>query len=194
MLDKSKKEVTILTRITNHESRITNHGLTLIELMISIVMFIILSVSAAYIFRAVLLNWSSQETRTGIDINLDSGIENMVRDLREAKEVQSTASYDEIRFTPDFSSYYIYYLYNSGDSYVPPPAFDQTTYELRKATLTGGISGTFTYGDGQIMLTDVLPPTTSDLSLDGNMLTIDISITRGDETIRSRTEVKPRNL
>ena len=162
--------------------------------MISIVLFIILSVTAVYIFRAILLSWSSQETRTGVNITLDSGIEKMVRDLREAKQVQATAGYDEIRFTPDFSNYYIYYLYNAGDSYVPPPAFDQTTYELRSAALTGGISGTFTYGDGQVMLTDVLPPTTSDLSLSGNILTIDISITRGDETIRSRTEVRPRNI
>jgi len=169
-------------------------GLTLIELMISIVLFIILSVTAVYIFRAILLSWSSQETRTGVNITLDSGIEKMVRDLREAKQVQSTASYDEIRFTPDNSNYYIYYLYNAGDSYLPPPAFDQTTYELRKAALTGGISGTFTYGNGQVMLTDVLPPTTSDLSLSANMLTIDISITRGDETIRSRTDVRPRNI
>jgi len=183
-----------MVRYKRHNIQNAKRALTLIELMISVVMFIILSVSAAYIFRAILLNWSSQETRTGIDIDLDSGIENMVRDLREAKSVQSTASYDEIRFTPDSSNYYIYYLYNAEDSYVPPPAFDQTSYELRKATLTGGISGTFTYGGGQIMLTDVLPPTTSDLSLDGNMLTIDISITRGDETIRSRTEVRPRNL
>jgi len=168
--------------------------MTLIELMISVAMFAILSITAVYMFRAILLSWSSQETRTGVNITLDSGIENMVRELREAKNVQSTASYDEIRFTPDNSNYYIYYLYNTSDSYVPPPAFDQTTYELRKATLTGGISGTFTYGNGQVMLTDVLPPTTSDLSLSGNILTIDISITRGDETIRSRTDVRPRNL
>ena len=162
--------------------------------MISVAMFAILAVVTAYVFRAVLLSWSSQETRAGIDIVLDRGIEEMVRDLREAKEIQSTAGYDEIRFSQDQSTYYIYYLYNSSDSYAPPPAFDQTVYELKKAVLTGDINGTFTYGSGQIIITDVLPPATSDLSLSGNIVTIDLSVTRGDEAIRSRTEVMPRNI
>ena len=162
--------------------------------MITIVMSVILTAVAFLVFRAVLLNWSSSEERAGIDTTLDKGIEDMVRDLREVELIQSTAAYDEIRFTPDYTNYYIYYLYNEDDSYVPPPAFDQSSYELRRATLTGGINGTFTYGDGQLIMTDVLPPATSDLSLSGNIITIDLSITRGDETIRSRTEVMPRNL
>jgi len=171
-----------------------NKGLTLIELMISIVMFSILAVTSVYILRAVLLSWSSAEERSGIDIGLDRGVEEMVRDLREAREIQSTAGYDEIRFSQDQSTYYIYYLYNSSDSYVPPPAFSESSYELRKAALTGDIDGTFTYGSGQLILTDVLAPTTSDLSLSGNLLTIDLSVARNDETIRSRTEVRPRNI
>jgi len=43
-------------------------GLTLMELMIVILMFLILTGVIVYILRAVLLSWSSQETRTGIDI------------------------------------------------------------------------------------------------------------------------------
>ena len=166
--------------------------------MISVALFAVLAVSAVYVFRAVLLSWSSAEERSGIDIALDRAIEEMVRDLREAKEIQSTAGRDEIRFSHDQVTYYIYYLYNASDSYVPPPAFDQTTYELRKATLReGDIDGTFTYGDGQLIMTDILLPTTSDLSEDpdnSNVFIIDLSITRGDEIIRSRTKVKPRNL
>jgi len=181
-------------RNTEYGIRNTKYGLTLIELMISVVMFAVLVAVTAYVFRAVLLTWSSQERRAGIDIVLDRGIEEMVRDLREAKEIQSTAGYDEIRFSQDQSSYYIYYLYNASDSYAPPPAFNQAAYELRKALLTGDINGTFTYGSGQIIITDVLPPLTSDLCLSGNIVTIDLSIIRGDESIRSRTEVVPRNI
>ena len=166
-------------------------GLTLLELMMTIVMFVILTAVVAYILRAVLLSWSSQETRTGVDIILDVGIEEMTRDLREAKQISSVNN-NEIRFTRDQTNFYIYYLYNQNDSY--PPAFNQTSYQLRKATLTGGINGTFTYGLGDIKAIDVLPPPTSALSLSGNLITIDLSIIRKNETIRSRTEVRPRNL
>lgn len=166
-------------------------GLTLMELMIVIPMFVILVAVTAYILRAVLLSWSSQETRAGVDISLDRGIEEVVRDLREARQVSSVNN-DEIRFTQDLTNYYIYYLYNSSDSY--PPSFNQSSYQLRKATLSGGINGTFTYGSGDIKIIDVLPPPTSDLSLSSNITTIDLSMKRGNETIRSRTQVRPRNL
>ena len=124
-----------------------------------------------------------------------------MRDLRKAKAIQS--SNDEIRFTikdafdpddPDSNdddNNYIFYLYNASDSY--PPIFNQSSYQLKKAELSGGIGGTFTYGSGRIILTEVLPPPTSDLSLSGNIATIDLSITRRDETIRLRSQVKPRN-
>ncbi|MFA4889689.1 MAG: hypothetical protein WC628_08990 [Candidatus Omnitrophota bacterium] len=159
--------------------------------MITIVMFVILTGVIVYILRVVLLSWSSQETRAGIDISLDRGIEEMVRDLREARQV-STVNNDEIRFTQDLTAYYIYYLYNASDSY--PSSFNQGAYQLRKAALSGGISGTFTYGSGDIKIIDVLPPPTSDLSFNSNLITLDLSIKRGDETIRSRTQVRPRNL
>ncbi|MDD5449471.1 MAG: hypothetical protein PHO42_02610 [Candidatus Omnitrophica bacterium] len=166
-------------------------GLTLAELIITILMFVILTGVIVYILRAVLLSWSIQETRSGIDISLDRGIEEVVRDLREARQV-SAVNNDETRFTHDLTNYYIYYLYNAGDSY--PPGFNQSSYQLKKATLTGGLSGTFTYGSGDIKIIDVLPPPTSDLSLSSNLVTLDLSITRKGETIRSKTKVRPRNL
>lgn len=169
-------------------------GFTLIELMISIAMFAVLAITTTYLFRAVLLLWSSQEARGGININLDRGIEEIVRDLREATQIQSTAGFDEIRFKQGTASYYIFYLYNANDTYAPPPAFNQTSYQLKKASLTGGINGTFTYGSGEPIVNGVVPPLTSDLSLASNLVTIDLTVTRGDETIRSRSAVRPRNI
>lgn len=171
-------------------------GLTLIEMMITVGMIVILAGAAGYVFCAVLVSWSSQETRAGIDINLDRGIENVVRDLRESR-VASAINNDEIRFSHDQVAYYIYYLYNAGDSY--PPAFGQSSYQLRKAALTGGLNGTFTYGSGELIISDIKPrtaftPARPVISFTGNMATIDISIKRGDETVRSRTAVMPRNL
>jgi len=170
-------------------------GLTLIELIITTAMVAILTVVMAYIFRAILISWSGQETRAGIDIGLDRGIDEMVQDLRKATAVSQGGSYD-IRFTQDGSNYYIYYLYNSSDSY--PITFSQSSYQLMKATLSGGIGGTFTYGSGNIIISEVLPPndptSPSNLSYASNIVNIDLSVKRKDEVIRSKTQVRPRNL
>ena len=170
-------------------------GFTLIEMMITLVLFSILMVTTTYLFHAQLLVWSGQEKRAGIGTELDRGIEEMSRDLRKARQVQSTANFHEIRFRQgtSTSTYYILYLYNASDSYMPPPAFNQSSYQLRRATLTGGINGTFTYGSGDVIVNDVVPPTTSALSLSSNLLTIDLTVKRGDETIRSRSQIRPRN-
>ena len=165
-------------------------GFTLIELSISVSMFIIIMLVAAYVFRSVLISWSSQETRTGLAIGLDRAVEEMSRDLRKARAVQAVN--DEIRFRQGVSSYYIYYFYNPNDSY--PLAFSQVLYQLKKEALSGGIDGNFTYGAGQPILNDVLAPVTSDLSMSGNLTTIDVSVRRHDETIRARTQVRPRNF
>ncbi len=183
---------------TLRESGFTKDGLTLIELMTSIVLLVILTGVVVYVLRAVLLSWSSQETRAGVDISLERGIEEIVRDLREVKAVQS--SNDEIKFTVNEGGsdvYYIYYFYNATDPYPPTFVDPNLLYQLRKASLTGGIGGTLT-DSGRIIITDVLSPShatsPSDLSFSSNIATIDLSITRRDETIRSRTQVNPRNL
>ena len=163
---------------------------TLIELLLTILMISVLMWAAVYVFQAVLLSWSSQETRTGLDISLNKGIEMMVIDLRQASSIQS--SNNEIRFTADGVAYYIYYLYNSADAY--PPAFNKASYDLRKAALSGGINGSFTYGSGSLVMLGVSPPPTSDLSLTNNVINIDLSVTGKSETVRSRTEVRPRNV
>ena len=165
-------------------------GFTLLELMITLIMFAALAIVSVYIFRVVLLTWVSQEARGGVDITLDAGTEKVVRDLREATAISS--SNDQIRFTADNVTYYIYYLYNQADAY--PPSFNQTSYQLRKTTLSGGINGTFNYGSGQVLLYSILPPPTSDLSITNNAINIDLSMKRGNETIRAKTEVSPRNL
>ena len=59
---------------------------------------------------------------------------------------------------------------------------------MRRAALSG-----FTYGDGSLIIDDVVPPPTSDLSGSGDVVIVDLSITRDDETIRSRTQVRARN-
>lgn len=163
---------------------------TLIELLMAMFMIAILMYVAVYIFQAVLSVWSVQEMRTGLDISLYKGLDIVALDLRDSSSVQS--SNDEIRFTSDGVNYYIYYFYNPADPY--PPAFNKSSYQLKKATLAGGINGTFTYGSGQFIVANVLPPATSDLSLTNNVLNIDLSVKQGNEIIRARTEIRPRNI
>ena len=151
---------------------IITKGFTLLELMITIIMFSALVIVSVYVFRVVLSTWVSLETRGGLDITLDAGMEKIVRDLREATAINS--SNDQIRFTTDNVTYYIYYLYNQSDPY--PPSFNQTSYQLRKTTLSGGINGTFSYGSGQVLLYSILPPPTSDLSITNNVINLVLCI------------------
>lgn len=170
----------------------TEKGMTLVEMLVTSAVVVILLGGTLTLYIAVLRSWAGQEKRVGISIIIDRALSEISRDLRSAEEVSTSINNDEIRYTEDGSTYYIYYLYNSSDSY--PPAFGQASYELKKATLTGVIDGTFAYGDGRMIASGILPPATTDLSFDGSTVTMDISVSISDETIRSKTKVSPRNL
>ena len=190
-----KTKASSFARNTKYEIRTTKPpkaGLTLVELLMAGVMLAAVGGVAVYMFGAVIKTYLSQEARAGIDIDLSFRIEEVVRDLREASDMQSQTGYNEIRFSHNGADFYIYYFFNAGDSY--PPAFDQDAYELRRTAISGDIDGTFTYGGGRFLLRDILPPPTSILSMNGNIATVDLSIKYKDETIRSRTQVRPRNL
>ena len=166
-------------------------GLTLIELMISTMMVVILAGVVIYVLRAILLSWSGSEARAGINITLNRAVEEMRRDMLKAKAIASGTN-AEVRFTAINNTNWIYYLYNSNDSY--PPSFNQQKYELRKAGLSGALTnGAFIYSNGATILTDVLPPPTTDLSFSNNLVTLDLSSVHDDETVRLRTQIKPRN-
>ena len=169
-------------------------GVTLIELVISLLLFGVLMTAAAFALNPVLLAWSSQQDRMELQREVQQGLEKALRDLRPATALQNDAS-DAVRFTVRESgtnNSYILYLYNAGDSW--PPAFNQTSYQLRKASLTGGISGTFTYGNGNLLLRDIKPPPDSDLSVSGSVATLDLTLIRADETFRLTERIRRRNL
>lgn len=178
--------------IADSRTPTANNGFTLIELMISTMMVVILAGVVIYVFHAILLSWSGSEARAGINITLNRAVEEMRRDVISAKVIASGTN-DEVRFTAIDNTNRIYYLYNTNDSY--PPSFGQEKYELRKAGLSGTnlTNGAFTYGNGVIILTDVSPPPATDLSFSSNLVTIDLSSVHDDETVRLRTQIKPRN-
>ncbi|MBI3318815.1 MAG: hypothetical protein HYZ90_06735 [Candidatus Omnitrophica bacterium] len=163
------------------------------ELIISLLLFAVLMTAAAFSMNPILIAWSSHEDRMELQRQVQHGLERSLRDLRGATALQGDAS-DAIRFTlreSGVSNSYILYLYNAGDSW--PPAFNQATYQLRRASLAGGINGTFTYGEGTLLMRDVRPPATSDLSVSGSVATLDLTLSRADETFRLLERVKRRN-
>jgi prepilin-type N-terminal cleavage/methylation domain-containing protein len=171
-------------------------GFTLLELTLTIAMLVILTAVTFYAFRAVLLTWAGEETRAGAKTDLYRGTEAMSRQLVQAKGVDFLNN-DEIRFTGPDDNHYIYYLYNRDDAY--PPSFNRDRYELMEAALSGVSgndlkTGTFSYGAGTVVITGVSAPGTSDLSVAGNIITIDLTATQGSETVRLRTQVRPRNI
>ncbi len=166
-------------------------GMSLIEIIIATSLMCVLVIVLSVLLHAVLSSWSSSGDREDIAITLDRGVEETKRDLREAKEIGFINS-NEIRFSQDLSTYYIYYFYNSNDIY--PPSFSQNNYQFKKAQLTGGLNSPFTYGDGRIILAGLFPNPDSTLTVTGNIITIDLKIFQGDEALRAFTKVRPRNL
>lgn len=171
-----------------------NRGVTFIELIITLLLFAGLMTATAVSINPILLAWSSQQDRMELQRGNQHGLERVIRQLRLATALQNDTN-DAIRFTVRESgtnNSYILYLYHASDSW--PPAFSQSSYQLRQASLTGGINGTFTYGSGDLLMRDMKPPTTSDLSVSGSVATLDLTLTRFDETFRLIEKVKRRNL
>ena len=167
-------------------------GVTLIELAIALLLFAVLMTATAMAMNPILLAWSSQQDRMELQRG-GAGLEKGLRDLRLATALQNDAN-DAVRYTlreSGSSNSYILYLYHASDAW--PPAYTQTAYQLRKAALTGGINGTFTYGSGDLLARDVKPPATSDLSVSGSVATLDLTLSRLDETFRLLEKVKRRD-
>jgi prepilin-type N-terminal cleavage/methylation domain-containing protein len=166
-------------------------GVTLIEVITVLALLGVLMTAWAYSFNPILMALSSQQDRMGLNM-LQSGLEKAASDLRSAVALQNDPN-KAIRYTLRESGVvrsYILYLYHPSDSW--PPNFTQSTYQLRKASLTGGISGTFSYGSGDLILRDVVPPPLSDLSAAGSVATMDVTLKKGDETFRLLCKVKRR--
>ena len=171
----------------------TKQGLTLLELLMVLVMLSVLMGAATLGFITVLKTWGNQDISLEIQEDVRQGVERMLRDLRPARAI--SVSDDAIRYTVRESgtnNHYIFYLYHPADSWIP--AYNQSVYELRKATLSGGINGTFTYGSGTLYAKKVKPPPTSDMSSSGNVITIDLTVSRYDETFHLLEKIRPRNL
>jgi hypothetical protein len=162
-------------------------GFTLVETLIASIMVAAMIGALTLIFQVMAAGWSAHGGRIGTGVTLNRAVEDIARTLRSAKDVASQNPGFEIRFTVVENStdkFRIYYLYSQGDG----------LYQLRKADLSGGIGGAFTYGSGDIVARDILPPSVSNLSCSGKVATIDLSMRRVNSTVRLATKVAARNI
>ena len=193
-------------------------GMTLIELLMVMVFIAVLMGVMVYIFQAVLLSWTSEGTRTDVNIASSFTITSMAQDLRQAVAISDNSGSHEIRFgvkRRDASGnlvinqqtgntiidYYIYYFYNASDTY--PPKLKQISYQLWKYKFNNVpdsnhlTTGTVAYGSGQFIVDNIIFPALnpSNLSVSNNVITIDLTILKGqNEKIRDYSNVSPRNL
>jgi len=166
-------------------------GFTLLEMLLVVFMAPVIIGMIAYMFQVVLAAWSTQGSRIGVAVSVNKATREVTRDLRNAKGTGSQHD-NEIRFTTDGSSYYIFYLYNASDTY--PPAFTQGSYQLKKTVLSGNMTGTFIYGSGDLIARDIMPPPATNLSLTAPIIKIDLTAQQGSSITRSVSIVKPRNI
>jgi Tfp pilus assembly protein PilW len=170
------------------------NAFTLFEMVFTLVLISFLVSSVVFLYIVTIRGWDEVGHRTNIHEKLHFALEQVVRDVRNANAV--SVANQALRFTlyeGGTNNSYIYYLHNASDTWVP--AYNQTSYDLRRAALTGGINGTFTYGSGTIIATELLPPTGSTtITSSGNIATLNLVGTEGGHSLSVRGNVRPRNV
>lgn len=176
-------------------------GVSLLEMLFVISLITLLVGTMMFLYVIVLRGWDQYGKRTDLAEKLNFTLERMLRDVRKAKAITPPAPMNShsIRFTLCEGSptctdnSYIYYLYHASNTW--PPAFNQTSYELRRAPLSGGINGTFTYGAGDLIALGIKPPPETDISYSGTVVEIKkLAASDASETITVSGAVRPRNV
>jgi len=184
------------------KTRLAKQGFTLIETIIVLLLMAILLGATGFVFLVSLRAWDSGCIRGGIREDASYAMENMVRDLK-AMAMGSLSQYDSgsgniahtIQYDDLSGNTYVLYLYNADDATLDS-TYSQSLYDLRKADITEGDDPAL--GEGTLILRDLVSPNATSpataLAISGNQVTIDFVLRRGNETVRTRTKVRPRNL
>ena len=172
-----------------------SRAFTLLQLLIVVVMLSLLMSASTFAFLTLLKTWGSQDTSLEIQEDARQGVERMLRDLRLARAI--LVSDDSIRYTVRESGTdvsYIFYLYHPSDPW--GGAYTQSVYQLKRTTLssTNLSTASFSYGTGTIYVREVRSPPTSDMSVSGTVVTIDLTVSKADETFHLLEKIRPRNL
>ncbi len=174
-------------------------GFTLVEVLLVSLMIPAVIAMLFFMFQAVTDSWTMQGTRAGLSVSMNKALRTMSLDLRNARRVVSQGN-QELRFTQDGSTYFVYYLFSKSASYpfsksdAYPLKVDSDLCQLRKATLSGGMDGNFQYGSGELVAKGILPPPVSSLSFQSPVVTIDLTAQQSRDSLRLVRTIRPRNL
>ena len=167
--------------------------MTLLEVVFALTLIIFLVSTVSFVYIVSVRGWANLGHHSDLHEKLHFGLERIVRDVRGAKAM-SVANH-ALRFTlyeNGVDNSYIYYLYNPSDPWVPD--YNQTNYDLRRTSLSVGISGTFTYGSGEIIITNLKSPNNTAITSLGNVALLTLMGQAGDDTLTVRGYVRPRNI
>lgn len=169
-------------------------GFTLIEILMVTGMIVGIIGVITLLYIVGLKTWSAGNIRIDMRESLNQGMNLMVQELRQAKSIttfqESSITFTSIDFesalTPPPDATYRYYLYNASDP-LPNPPYTASTYMLMRA------KNSTSYGAGQVLVRDIARPTSPPFSRVGNLITINLQVTKEGQTVELRTKVLVRN-
>lgn len=167
----------------------SKRAFSLIELIIVLLLLVILSGVAVNMYSTGLRVWNEGYNRADIRTQALQAFELISKNLRQASVINALTQ-SSITFTADLgagSDTYRVYLYNAADP-EPNPPYTQSSYELRWSR------NDLSYGAGARLIQDVQQPSNIPFVQNGNLITLDLTVSRGSESVRLRSNVRPRNL
>ena len=164
-------------------------GFTLLEILVVILTVSIVIVAVGNIYILGLKVWSQSYSHLDVRSELTQAMEAVSKNLRQATSIDSLSE-SSITFTADLGSGSTscrIYLYNASDP-EPNPPYTQTTYALRWA------EGSVSYGAGANLASDIVQPTSAPFTRGNNLITINLTDAKQDESVNLKSNVRPRNL
>jgi len=149
------------------------------------------------IFITYLRTMNFEHARAEISLDLMENFEyKVVRKIRLADETQVSGTLEDRVDYRDGTSgiFYTLYFYNSNDSALGN--YDQPTYSLLRATTASLGSALPSYGSGELIMTELLPPPSFYVStpVTGEPgVVLNLTATKGGETYQLLQEICPRN-
>ena len=172
-------------------------GFTILEaLIVILVLSVILGISAAT-FITSFRTLSTEQSRGDAFLEITEKFERtVVNNIRLANLTSVTGTKkDRVNYRVSIGGTKNFVLYFHNPKNTGLGTYDQPSYNLRRAT-TAAFARSFTYGAGEVLMHDLLPPPsfyTSSLPTGRKAIVMDLTVVKGSDTFRVRQEAFPRN-